>query len=173
MTPASPAPPTSSTSRSSGSEAAGRGALVIGIGNRFRQDDGVGPAVADELEARGVRTLELDGEGTRLMNAWQGEDRVVLVDAVRSDGRPGTIHRLDAIKGRVRKNWLRCSSHEFAVAEAVEMARILERLPQSLVIFGIEGKSYGYGEKLTPNVKQAVPEVARRILLELGSPPQN
>ncbi|MGI9646364.1 MAG: hydrogenase maturation protease, partial [Ilumatobacteraceae bacterium] len=74
--------------------------LVIGVGNRWRGDDGVGPRAVDALAARtgdGVDLVALDGEPTRMVDAWAGRSAVVVIDAVRAGGPPGTIHRFDAL----------------------------------------------------------------------------
>ena len=49
--------------------------LVIGVGNRWRTDDGIGPLVVEAMEAQGcddVDLLVLDGEPARLVMAWEG-----------------------------------------------------------------------------------------------------
>jgi hydrogenase maturation protease len=72
---------------------------VIGIGNPDRGDDGVGRVLARRLRARaapGIEVRECDGEATGLMAAWEGAEEVVLVDACRGAGPPGSVHRLDA-----------------------------------------------------------------------------
>ncbi|MBB4966940.1 hydrogenase maturation protease [Saccharothrix violaceirubra] len=66
-------------------------AVVVGVGNEFRQDDAVGPVVARALARHGVRAEITDGDPVRLMEAWDGEDLVIVVDAMR--GLPGTLHR--------------------------------------------------------------------------------
>ena len=74
-------------------------ALIIGLGNDYRSDDAVGRVVARKLRAEsldGVRILEESGEGAALMDAWQGADFVILIDAVHSGAKPGTIYRIDA-----------------------------------------------------------------------------
>ena len=74
-------------------------ALIIGLGNDYRSDDAVGRVVARKLGAEsldGVRILEESGEGAALMDAWQGADFVILIDAVHLGGKPGTIYRIDA-----------------------------------------------------------------------------
>ncbi len=53
-------------------------AVVIGIGNEFRRDDGAGPAVIGQLRGRapaGVRLVITDGEPTRLIDAWTEIER--------------------------------------------------------------------------------------------------
>ncbi|MDX8034939.1 hydrogenase maturation protease [Lentzea sp. BCCO 10_0856] len=69
-------------------------AVVIGVGNEFRRDDGVGPAVARAPAASGVRAEISDGDPVRLMEAWEGAEVVVIVDAVRcTPALPGRWHR--------------------------------------------------------------------------------
>jgi len=59
------------------------------------------------------------------------------------------------------------SSHSFGLHEAIELARALKRLPRRLILYGIEGKSFGLGGELSPDVKEAAPRVADRIVAEL------
>ncbi len=60
----------------------------------------------------------------------------------------------------------RSSTHSFGVAEAVELARALGRLPARIVVFGIEGRDFAQGEGLSPDVDAAVDEVVRRVTEE-------
>ncbi|MBK8975112.1 MAG: hydrogenase maturation protease [Planctomycetes bacterium] len=145
--------------------------LVVGVGNAFRRDDGVGPRVVQrlrELDARGeLRLVEASGEGASLMATWRGERSVVIVDAARSHAAAGTVHRFDAAEVRLPSDFFHYSSHAFGVAEAIELARALGELPERLVVWAVEGGSFGAGRDLTPPVESAVDDVARRILAEL------
>ena len=72
--------------------------VVIGIGNRFRRDDSIGLQVLDAVTPRlpsCVDAVESNGDAIALVATWEGADLVVLVDAVRSGGKPGTIYRFD------------------------------------------------------------------------------
>jgi hydrogenase maturation protease len=147
------------------------GVLVIGIGNLLRGDDGVGRIVARHLQERaipGLHVLELDGEITSLLETWKGLPSVIVVDAAASHSAPGTIHRFDtsnsALPGRIFQN----STHAFGLHEAVELSRALLQLPQRLLVFGIEGKSFALGGKLSPEVQQAVAKVVDRIIAEVA-----
>jgi hydrogenase maturation protease len=145
-------------------------ALVIGLGNDYRSDDAVGRVVARKLGAEsldGVRILEESGEGAALMDAWQGADFVILIDAVHSGAKPGTIHRVDAHAEEIPRSFFHYSTHAFSVAEAVELARALGQLPQRLVIYGIEGKNFESGIDLSPEIETAAEETARRVKAEL------
>ncbi len=144
---------------------------VIGIGNDLRQDDSVGLVVARRLKpytnAR-VDVVEHPGEATSLLEAWAGIPRIVLVDAVRSDGLPGTILRVDVHRAGFQHDSDWRSSHFLGLAEAVTLARRLGRLPPSVLVFGIVGQQFGIGEDLSPSVGHAVPLLVERLKRELG-----
>lgn len=46
------------------------------------------------------------------------------------------------------------STHTVSVAEAVEMARVMGRLPDRLLIYGIEGADFGSGDGLSPRGRE-------------------
>ena len=143
--------------------------LVIGMGNRLRGDDAVGPAVAKSLRDRGIPAMEYAGEGTRLMTLWEDTDRVVVVDAMRSGSAPGAVRRFDGVNERLDANLFVHFSHEIGVTQAVELARVLGRLPPRLTVYGIEGRSFELGEAMSPEVAEAVEETVRRIVAELNN----
>lgn len=143
--------------------------MLTGVGNVFRRHDRVGVEVARRVQEeglQGVTVLECPGEGGMLMEAWKDCDEVVLVDAVRSGSEPGAIHRLDATSQPVPSDFFHYSTHAFSVAEAVETARALHTLPSHLVIYGVEGKDFGTGVELSPEVAEAAARVARRVVEE-------
>jgi hydrogenase maturation protease len=149
-------------------------ALVIGVGNETRGDDGAGIVAIRLLRGKllpGTRIIEASGEGAALMEAWQGAARVVLIDAVESGAEPGTIHRIDAARQKVPVRFFRYSTHAFSVAEAVETARALGSLPPCLVIYGIEGARFTAGAPLSREVESATRAVAARVTRLLRRPP--
>lgn len=145
--------------------------LIIGVGNEFRGDDGVGIAIARRLRAEApahVTILEASGEGAALMEAWKGASRVFVIDATRSGSPPGTIRRFEAQAEPLPSRFFHYSTHAFSVAEAVEMARALNQLPPQLIVYGIEGKNYSAGEGLSPEVEKAADSVIARLLQDAG-----
>lgn len=147
-----------------------REALVIGVGNAYRGDDAAGIVVARrvrELASPKVRVLEEEGEPTDLMESWADTTRVVLVDAVVSGAPAGTVHRFEPALRPLPVQLFRYSTHAFSVAEVIELARALDRLPTGLVLYGIEGRSFGAGAGLSPEIEAIVEEVALRVLAEI------
>jgi hydrogenase maturation protease len=145
--------------------------LIIGIGNEFRCDDSVGLKIADKLIENSVNAeiFKLSGEGTELMEKWKGYSAVIIIDAVRSGSEPGKIFRLDAGKNKINSDFFNYSTHSFSLAEAVELSRNLDTLPDSLVIYGIEGDNFQHGVQLSKEVSEASAEVIKMINEELLS----
>jgi hydrogenase maturation protease len=145
------------------------GAVVIGIGNPFRNDDGIGRAVAAQIEEQrlpGVRVIISDGEPAGLLEAWSGADLAVVVDAIhRVPASPGSIHRLNA--GQLENGGTTASSHGLGVPDALRLGRVLEQLPRRLVIFAIEAADTGTGTELSQPVAAALPEVVAAVIAEL------
>ena len=55
--------------------------LVIGVGNEYRSDDGVGLVVIRTLKEKGlpnVRLLERSGDGADLMELWKRDRKSVV-----------------------------------------------------------------------------------------------
>jgi len=147
-----------------------RATLVVGIGNPYRQDDGVGPAVIEKLGQMPLNDVDLcahSGEGIDLMELWAGYQRVIVIDATSSGAEPGTVYRFEAHHHPMPPALFRYSTHQFGLAEAVELARTLGTLPDELIIYGIEGQRFGHGQGLSPRVEAAVVEVVRRIVTDL------
>jgi hydrogenase maturation protease len=144
-------------------------AVVIGIGNPFRNDDGIGPAIASQIEEQrlpGVRVVISDGEPAGLLEAWAGADLAVVVDAIRlAPASPGRIHRLTT--GQLEAYGTAASSHGLGVPDALRLGRALGRLPGRVVIFAVEAADTGAGTELSKPVAAALPEIVAAVMTEL------
>lgn len=143
--------------------------LYIGIGNALRRDDGVGPWLADRLRRHGLRARAWVTDGGGLIDLFDTEANMVLIDAARSGAPPGTIHRFDATRQEMPRKLFHNSSHEFGLAEAVEVGRRLGQLPRLLQVIGIEGEDFGPGEGLSPAVHQVAQKLAATLARAPGS----
>jgi len=145
--------------------------VVIGTGNPYRRDDGVGLVVAQQLRARdeldGVKVIEREGEATELMEAWRGADVAIVIDAVLDSGDAGRIYRFDAVHETLPAELFRYSTHAVGVGEAVELSRALGELPGSVLVYGIEGLDFEAGDGLGADVQAAVQPVVELILVDV------
>ena len=147
-----------------------RKTLLVGVGNEYRSDDGVGLLVVRLIRGKNLPSVivkEESGEGAALMESWQGFQNVIIVDAVSSGAIPGTIFRIDANKETVSIKFFHYSTHAFSVAEAVELARTMNFLPSKLIVYGIEGNNFFAGTAISLFVQQAADKIIKQIVKEM------
>lgn len=144
------------------------GAVVIGVGNTFRRDDGIGPAVAAAVEQRrppGVRVLSCAGEMTQIMDGWEGAEVAVVIDAA-IGGAAGEV-RCCGLDDFVDATPF--SSHELSLRNTFELADALDRAPHSVVVVTVGVTDTGHGEGLSPPVAAALDravDVVLQILID-------
>jgi hydrogenase maturation protease len=144
--------------------------LIIGCGNRERGDDAAGVLVLEKLrglaaECAGVRLKTCSGEATELMESWDADDEVVLIDAVVTGAEIGTVH---CWRGNTlpQAGSSSASTHGFGIHEAISLAKALDRLPKSLRVYGIEGRQFATGSTMSAEVRRAVARLAEQIRTE-------
>ena len=145
---------------------------VIGIGQSLRGDDAAGleavrrwqeehPETANRPEVR-VEASELPG--LALIDLLHDTDAAIIVDAVKSSAKPGTIHcigpdDLSAFTPDAQ------SAHGWGIAETLQLGRqldpMLKKLPIRLI--GIEAEQMTMGAGLSQNVNQAIPALCCTI----------
>ncbi|WP_059018612.1 hydrogenase maturation protease [Mycobacterium sp. M26] len=141
--------------------------VVIGLGNEQRRDDGVGPAVAAEVARRrpGVTVLTCAVEPAAIIDAWDGADLAVVIDAVAGPGtQPGRVRRCE-VGDLVSPGVL--TSHDLDLAATYELAAALDRAPATVVVVSLDVADVGYGAGLSPVVAEAVPHAAAMVCAEL------
>lgn len=150
--------------------------VVIGIGNSFRRDDGLGVAVADEVVRRqvpNVRVVTGAGDPLTVLDAWSGARLAVIVDAAGGD---------DALPGRIRRCGIDevvggggLSSHAMTLRQTYDLGRAMRRVPERIVVFTVDAADTGQGVGLTPAVCAAVSAVVDDVIAEAiraGSMPE-
>ncbi len=143
---------------------------LIGVGNRFRGDDGAGWEIVKKLEAEilpDAQVMEALGEGASLIESMKGKERVLMFDAVYSGAKAGSIFRFEAHNQPIPAKFFNYSTHAFSLAEAIELARALNQLPEKLIVYGVEGKNFEAGTELSVEIKNAIPEVIKKVLNDI------
>ncbi|MFJ9007791.1 hydrogenase maturation protease [Streptomyces canus] len=149
---------------------------VVGVGNEFRRDDGVGWAVVARLRERATRhpwppdvvLATCDGDPARLIGLWEEADLAVVVDAAHAHpGTPGRVHRLALHDSRL-SGPPTTSSHGLGLGEAVELARVLRLLPRELIVYAVEGADGDFGTGLSPAVASAVEPLADAVAQDIA-----
>jgi hydrogenase maturation protease len=153
-------------------------AVVIGVGNDFRGDDGAGPAVLARLAGRvppGVDLVASDGEPANLLETWDGASVAIVVDAVQAgQSQAGTLHRLvietqDGPAGQqtVPEGAGVSGSHQLGLGSAIGLAQVLGRLPARLIVHGIGGSDFTLGAGLSKPVAGALDDLVAAVIADL------
>lgn len=146
---------------------------IIGVGNPGRGDDAAGLVAVRRLAGRvpaGIEILECEGDLTMLLDHFSGVDNVVLIDAASSGAEPGTVRRFEAHAGPLPAGCSRASTHSFGVVEAIELARVLGRLPRRVIVYAVEGARFEPAAALSPEADRGVNEAVRRVIAEVRDP---
>jgi hydrogenase maturation protease len=134
--------------------------VIIGLGQPFAGDDGVGRVVARRLAAEGIPALEASDAGA-LLELLDG-GRVILVDAAIDAGEPGTVLSLDA--GSLATLDRPLSSHGLSVPDALALAQAFGRAPTEVWVVAIAIAPPRIGDlELSPPVAAAIPEAMNRV----------
>ncbi|MBY6241452.1 hydrogenase maturation protease [Methylosinus sp. Sm6] len=144
--------------------------VVIGVGNPLRGDDGAGRRAAALLRAASPPDVEIigrDGEATALLEAMDGAELAIFIDACASGAAPGAVRRFDVARAPLPQNEFGASSHGLGLATAIELARALGGLPRVCVVYAIEGESFTQGAPLSRAAEAGAIEAARLALAEL------
>jgi hydrogenase maturation protease len=140
--------------------------LILCVGHHLRGDDAVGAAVADRLRELNVPARWLLGDAADLLGAWSPADDVIVVDAVVTGATPGTLHRWNGFEVPLERLQSSASTHGFGIAEAIGLGRVLNRLPKSLTLLGIEAAQFELGAPISPAVASALDSLVKLTIEE-------
>ena len=143
---------------------------VIGIGNRLRGDDAVGPLLIDELSTLPDSQLELIDAGSDalgILEYLEGRQEVIIIDACRMGRKPGTLVTFDPTQADLILDGDPISLHGLGLAETLRMAESLRMFSGDLKIIGIEPDSTQFNGKLSQPVQRAMKTAIEKIHNEL------
>lgn len=116
-----------------------------------------------EYALHSVRVVECNGESLSLIDAWEGADVAIILGAVSSGAEPGTVYRFEAQDHQLPSQLFECSTHDFNLADAIEVARALDKLPPRVIVYGIEGEVFEEGMGLSEEVAETAHYVIHAV----------
>ena len=141
-------------------------ALILALGNELMKDDGAGLKAGRLLAENGYTVLEVGTDIFLLQNHYNGEERLIIIDAILSDKlRPGEIVHLaggevfEKLRAEIR------SAHFMGAIDGLKLLMALdERLTKAEIHFiGIVAKEIDLGMELSEEVERAIPEVVELV----------
>lgn len=138
----------------------------MGIGNLLLSDDGVGVHAAQALTGRKLpEWVEVLDVGTAFLDALpalEQVERIIVIDAVKAAGEPGSIYRLPLEKCSPRPM---DTLHNFDIFGMLALADNV--LPVQVVVLGVEPEKLDWGTDLSPRVSRALPDLLDHVCREL------
>jgi hydrogenase maturation protease len=147
--------------------------LVLGIGNLVMSDDGVGVKVVQRLQreyhfAEIVEIMDGGTLGLDLLPKLEGVERLIVVDAVETGGKPGTCVRLAGEELPIALE-TKVSPHQMGLKDLLSVAELMGHAPREMVLIGVQPGSIEMDTELTAEVEVKLDELIRMVLDELES----
>jgi hydrogenase maturation protease len=144
----------------------------LGVGNLLLSDEGVGVHVAQRMMAMDmppeVQVVEGGTDGFGLVNVIVQADRMILIDAVKGGGQPGSIYRFEIEDCPPYPDIFKTSVHQISILEVINLSSLIGSTPRTTII-GIEPACMEMGMELSPVVAAKVPRVIQMIKEEVDA----
>jgi hydrogenase maturation protease len=144
---------------------------VAGCGHPDRGDDAVGLLVARAIERShlpGVQVRFPATDGLALLQAWEGCEACIVIDAMVSGRAPGTVLALSETDWDRLRTPPACSTHSLGPAAALRLAAAIGALPPRVVVIGVEGFRFEAGADLSPEVRAAIGPATELVAAEVA-----
>jgi len=146
--------------------------ILLGLGNLLRRDEGLGIRALERLRACYTlpKTVQLVDGGTlglELLSYLEGTERVLILDAVLTNGPPGTLLR---VAGEQIPSFfgMRTSAHEIALADLLAVMKLRGNEPRDLVLWGMQPAALEPGWELSEPVAAYLDALVAAVVTELG-----
>ena len=141
---------------------------ILGIGNTLFSDEGVGihllPLLEEALkEVDQVEIIEGLTDGMRLLGPVEEAENLIIIDAINAGKEGGTIislvgEEIPAYFG------IKMSIHQLGFQEVLLAAKMRDRYPKQVVMFGMQPTSLELGVELTETNRQKLGELANAVI---------
>jgi hydrogenase maturation protease len=141
--------------------------LVLGFGNVLLSDDGAGIRLVERLRSElGADAAEFVDGGTlsfSLLPYVEATNSMLVIDAADLGCNPGAIGQFEgATMDEFLKISRRRTVHEVGLIDLLDMARLLDCLPDQRALMCIQPGRIDWCETLSEPVAEVMPEACRR-----------
>ena len=134
-------------------------------------DDGVGIHVVEALRQEelpsNVQVFNGETRAFDVLEYMDGSDKAVIVDACRKNGEPGSTYRFTLDPANTVDESLNLSMHDINFVDALKAGKQIYKLPDEIVIIGIEPEILNWNLGLSPKLNDAFPGIIKAIKSEL------
>lgn len=146
---------------------------ILGIGNTLFSDEGVGIYLLPILETalkdfENIEFVEGLTDGMKLLGPVEDAENLIIIDAINAGKPGGTIIKLvgDEIPAYFG---IKMSVHQMGFQEVLLAAKLRERYPKQIVMFGMQPTSLELGIGLTETNQARLGELAQSIIEQVNA----
>ena len=144
--------------------------VVIGVGNYVLGDDGFGIHVVKKMmkmdEFRNVKIVDAMTNSAMLLEAMDGEDKAIIVDAIDMGQDGVAVFRFNPNRGGFPSD-IMLSLHDLHFKDAITMAKGVYDLPDEVVIIGVTPERVEFSLELSKRCSSYIDEVIDLIKKEI------
>ncbi len=164
------APASKNNSNKSGSKR--ESIRIVGFGNKYRSDDGIGVRIVEELEKldffKDVEVIDGGTSGTDLIFLIKGCRKIIIIDAIDAGQKTGDVVniRADEISSFIKKDCRSLSLHDLNLSDILKIVKEL-KIDADISIIGIKPESIDFGDRLSPEIEKKIPLIISMVKKEV------
>jgi len=145
---------------------------VLGIGNILMRDEGFGVHLINHLNEHytmppGISLLDGGTSGIYLAPIVQDCRRLLVVDVMAMEGKPGEIHRFKGADLKGAGLQLSMSPHQVGLLEILDICRLHDQVPEEVEFIGVIPGAVELGLELSPALQSRIEPVAELVLKQI------
>jgi len=142
---------------------------IIGIGNILRGDDGIGPAIIEELKKLdlpdSIQLIDIGSDAFSIIDYFENKQPVLVIDCAHMGKKPGEVVKFDVKENNLPILDKAISIHGFGFSDVYKMAQGLYENVQCTIV-GIQPKSIEFNTGLSKRIKNKIPLIIDMVLEE-------
>lgn len=144
--------------------------VVVGIGDIYRQDDGIGPRIIEELQTGEIQSVDYATYGSDVFSLLDIENdysTIMVIDAVNMGEPPGTVRLFHAQETTWKLHPPLCSTHGFGLAEILELLSSINH-KTSIKIIGIQPEQVSYENNMSQTLQKQWPTIIETVKMMIN-----
>jgi hydrogenase maturation protease len=146
---------------------------VIGFGNKYRSDDGIGIRIIEELEKldsfKDIDIIDGGTSGTDLIFLVKDCRKIIIIDAIDAGQNVGDVVNIQIsdVEEFIKRDYKSLSLHDLNLADILKLIKAL-KINADISIIGVKPKKMDFGDRLSPEIEEKIPEIISLVKKETG-----
>lgn len=146
---------------------------IIGFGNKYRSDDGIGIRIIEELEKldsfKDIEIIDGGTSGYDLIFLVKDCRKIIIIDAIDAGQNVGDVVniKINDIEEFIRRDYKSLSLHDLNLADILKLIKAL-KIDADISIIGVKPKKMDFGDRLSPEIEKKIPEIISLVRKETG-----